>query len=67
MLGNLSTDPSMLIRSIDVLDAKGQVVAAERVAFKLESIAGKAGSSEAIRTALGIIPQHLLTSSQHGT
>ncbi|MCE5192534.1 MAG: hypothetical protein ABFD13_03075 [Candidatus Cryosericum sp.] len=33
MLGNLSTDPSMLIRSIEVLDAKGQAVAAERTEF----------------------------------
>lgn len=56
MMGNLSTDPSMLIRSVEVLDAKGQVVATERTAFKLESLAGKAGSSDAIRTALGIIP-----------
>jgi hypothetical protein len=56
MLGNLSTDPSMLIQSIEVLDAKGQVMATERVAFKLESLAGKAGSSDEIRTALGIIP-----------
>lgn len=56
MLGNLSTDPSMLIQSIEVLDAKGQVMATERVAFKLESLAGKAGSSEEIRKALGIVP-----------
>jgi len=56
MLGNLSADPSMLIQSIEVLDAKGQVMATERVAFKLESLAGKAGSSDEIRTALGIIP-----------
>jgi len=56
MMGNLSTDPSMLIRSVEVLDAKGQVVATERTAFKLESLAGKAGSSDEIRTALGIIP-----------
>ena len=56
MMGNLSTDPFMLIRSVEVLDAKGQVVATERTAFKLESLAGKAGSSDAIRTALGIIP-----------
>ncbi|MGB9666812.1 MAG: hypothetical protein ACPL2N_05845 [Candidatus Cryosericum sp.] len=56
MMGNLSTDPSMLIRSVEVLDAKGQVVATERTAFKLESLAGKAGSSEEIRTALGIVP-----------
>ncbi|MFA4932624.1 MAG: CehA/McbA family metallohydrolase [Caldisericia bacterium] len=56
MLGNLSTDPSMLIRSIEVLDAKGQAVATERTEFKLESFAGKADSIEEIRTALGIIP-----------
>lgn len=56
MLGNLSTDPSMLIRSIEVLDAKGQVVTTERTEFRLESLAGKADSSDAIRTALGIIP-----------
>lgn len=56
MLGNLSTDPSMLIRSVEVLDARGQVVATERTAFKLESLAGKTGSSDAIRTVLGIVP-----------
>jgi hypothetical protein len=56
MMGNLSADPSMLIQSIEVLDAKGQVMATERVAFKLESLAGKAGSSEEIRKALGIVP-----------
>ncbi len=56
MLGNLSTDPSMLIRSVEVLDAKGRIMATEQTAFKLESLAGKAGSSDAIRTALGIIP-----------
>jgi hypothetical protein len=46
----------MLIRSVEVLDAKGQVVATERTEFRLESLAGKAGSSEEMRTALGIIP-----------
>jgi hypothetical protein len=46
----------MLIRSVEVLDAKGQSVTAERTAFKLESLAGKAGSSEEIRKALGIVP-----------
>jgi len=56
MMGNLSADQSMLIRSVEILDAKGQVVAAERTEFKLESLAGKAGSSEEIRTALGIVP-----------
>lgn len=39
MLGNLSNDPSMLIRSIEVLDAKGQVVTTERTEFRLESLA----------------------------
>ncbi|MCX6085362.1 MAG: hypothetical protein NTX94_02835 [Caldiserica bacterium] len=47
----------MTIRSVEVLDAKGQVVVAtERTESKLESLAGKAGSSEEIRTALGIVP-----------
>jgi hypothetical protein len=56
MMGNLSADPSLLIRSIEVLDGKGQTVAVERTEFKLESLAGKACSSEEIRAALGIIP-----------
>ncbi len=46
----------MTIRSVEVLDAKGQVVATERTEFKLECLAGKAGSSEEIQTALGIVP-----------
>ena len=56
MLGNLSTDPSMLIRSVEVLDAQGKIVATEQTQFKMESLAGKAGSGDDIRTALGIIP-----------
>jgi hypothetical protein len=56
MMGNLSDQGTMTIRSVEVLDAKGQVVATERTEFKLESLAGKAGSSEEIRTALGIVP-----------
>lgn len=56
MMGNLSDQGTMTIRSVEVLDAKGQVVTTERTEFKLESLAGKAGSSDAIRTALGIVP-----------
>jgi len=56
MMGNLSDQGTMTIRSVEVLDAKGQVVTTERTESKLESLAGKAGSSEEIRTALGIVP-----------
>ena len=56
MMGNLSDQGTVTIRSVEVLDAKEQVVATERTEFKLESLAGKAGSSEEIRTALGIVP-----------
>jgi len=56
MMGNLSTDAPILIRSVEVLDGEGQTVAVERTEFKLESLAGKAESSDAIRSALGIMP-----------
>ncbi|MFZ2414324.1 MAG: hypothetical protein WAW16_08930 [Candidatus Cryosericum sp.] len=56
MTGNLSDQGTMTIRSVEVLDTKGRVMATERTEFKLESLAGKAGSSEEIRTALGIVP-----------
>lgn len=56
MMGNLSDQGTMTIRSIEVLDAQGRTVTMEQTESKLESLAGKAGSSEEIRTALGIVP-----------
>lgn len=56
MMGNLSDQGTMTIRSVEVLDAQGKTVTMEQTESKLESLAGKAGSSEEIRTALGIVP-----------
>jgi len=56
MMGNLSDRGTMAIRSVEVLDAQGKTVTAEQTEFKLENLAGKAGSSEEIRKALGIVP-----------
>jgi hypothetical protein len=56
MMGNLSDQGTITIRSVEVLDAQGITVTMEQTESKLESLTGKAGSSEEIRTALGIVP-----------
>lgn len=56
MMGNLSDQGTMTIRSVEIVGKTGKSVVTEPVDIALENLAGSVRSGEEIRTALGIVP-----------